>query len=44
MNWTGRSSNINSQEFMDSHPEFVYHNMEFGSGRTKHADGAGARR
>jgi len=25
---------INSQEFMDSHPEFVYHNMEYGSDRT----------
>lgn len=27
--------NLNSQEFMDAHPEFVYHNMEFGSDRTK---------
>ena len=26
---------LNSQEFMDSHPEFVYHNMEYGSDRTK---------
>lgn len=25
---------IDSQEFMDSHPEFVYHDMEFGSDRT----------
>src|ERR1035437_7844018 len=30
----GPLKKINSQEFMDSHPEFVYHNMEFGSDRT----------
>ena len=30
----GPLKNINSQEFMDSHPEFVYHDMEFGSDRT----------
>ncbi len=27
--------NVNSQEFMNAHPEFVYHNMEYGSDRTK---------
>jgi beta-mannosidase len=26
--------NLESQEFMDSHPEFVYHDMEYGSDRT----------
>jgi beta-mannosidase len=26
--------NINSQEFMDSHPEFVYHNMQYGTSHT----------
>ena len=31
----GPLHNINSQEFMDAHPEFVYHNMEYGSDRTK---------
>jgi beta-mannosidase len=30
----GPLRNINSQEFMDSHPEFVYHNMEYGTNRT----------
>ncbi len=30
----GPLRNINSQEFMDSHPEFVYHNMEYGTDRT----------
>ena len=30
----GPLKNVNSQEFMDSHPEFVYHDMEYGSDRT----------
>jgi len=30
----GPLRNINSQGFMDSHPEFVYHNMEYGTDRT----------
>ena len=30
----GPLRNINSREFMDSHPEFVYHNMEYGTNRT----------
>jgi beta-mannosidase len=30
----GPLQNINSQQFMDSHPEFVYHNMEYGTDRT----------
>ena len=30
----GPLRNINIQEFMDSHPEFVYHNMEYGTDRT----------
>jgi beta-mannosidase len=31
---SGRLRDINSQQFMDSHPEFVYHNMEYGTNRT----------
>jgi len=31
----GPLGDINSQQFADSHPEFVYHNMEYGSDRTK---------
>ncbi len=31
---TGPLRNINSPEFMASHPEFVYHNMEYGTNRT----------
>ena len=31
----GPMVNINSQEFMDVHPEFVYHDMEYGSDRTR---------
>lgn len=30
----GPLANIDSQEFVDTHPEFVYHAMEFGSDRT----------
>lgn len=30
----GPLRDINSQEFMDTHPEFVYHNMEYGTNRT----------
>ena len=30
----GPLRDINSQEFMDSHPEFVYHYMEYGTDRT----------
>jgi beta-mannosidase len=30
----GPLRSINSQEFMDSHPEFVYHDMEYGTDRT----------
>ena len=30
----GPLRNIKSQKFMDSHPEFVYHNMEYGTDRT----------
>ena len=30
----GPLRNINSQEFMDSHPDFVYHYMEYGGGAT----------